>query len=153
MPLYTGTDELHKEVVIAGFGPQRIFGVHDRNNNGSYAIAAGRLHWGYNEIFSAKEKTLMISYDPKAAHGKVPNEIGAARRDSGTGWYLKDDSDGQYKIITTFHGATSGPRISHYIDEIAKKVGQMGTPTPADKALADLKSKHPAAEPNDLNSH
>ena len=152
MPLYTGTDELHKQVVIAGFGPQRIFEVHDRNNNGSYIAAAGRLHWGYNEISSINEKTLMISYDPKAVHGKVPNFIGAARRDSGTGWYLKDESDGQYKILTTFHGATSGPRISSYIGEIAKKTAEMGTPTPADKALADLKSKPPAPEPNDLNN-
>ena len=152
MPLYTGTDELNKDIIIAGFGPQRVAGLHEAFTNGSHAVAPGTLHWGYNQITSAGNSSIRMKNSLHKEGAKAANEIGAGRRDSGTGWYIKDESDGKYKLVTTFHGPTSGPRISRYIDEIAKKVAEMGTPTPADKKLADLKQKPLASsEPKKQN--
>lgn len=149
MNLYKATDELDKDTVIAGFGLQRIFGVHDlfSNNPYEYAVGSGILHWGYNQIYSASSGSISIRYDTDANNGEVPNEVGVGVLDSGTAMYLYDELDDEYKIAGTFYGGSTsggiatfgGPRVSSFIDEIAYNVSAMGMPTFADKLLGGLK--------------
>ncbi len=94
MPLYNSDDELGKDVVIAGFGPQRIFGVHDLFSKTpyEYAVGSGILHWGYNQISTASTGSIGMRYDTGATNGEVPNEVGVGVLDSGTGMYIDDAS-------------------------------------------------------------
>ncbi len=101
MPLYNRDDELDKESIIAGYGPQRIFGVNDLYSNSpyDYEIGSGILHWGYNQIHSAVNGAISIQYDVYANAGTVPNEVGVGVLDSGTGIYIYDDFG---RILRTF---------------------------------------------------
>jgi len=148
MNLYKETDELDKDTVIAGFGPQRIFGVHDLFSKTpyEYAVGSGTLHWGYNQVYSLGTGTLNVNYDNDANSGEVPNEVGVGVLDSGTGIYIYDDYYEEYKIAATFsyvnssgsNASAGGPRVSSFIDEIAQNVSAMGMPTFADKLLGGL---------------
>ncbi|MDD5134044.1 MAG: right-handed parallel beta-helix repeat-containing protein [Phycisphaerae bacterium] len=144
MNLYKHSDELNKNVVIAGYGPQRIFGEHCLTCKYpyEYAVGSGTLHWGYNDVYSIGTGTLNLHYTPDANEGDVPNEVGVGVLDSGTGIYIYDENNDQYKIASTFGYIIwyiiGGPRVSDFIDEIAQNVDAMGTPTFADKILGGL---------------
>jgi hypothetical protein len=93
VPLYARNDEFGKDVVLAGYGPHRIFGIHNPSApwpNYEYAVAPGILHWGYNQISYANYGTIRIDYDPYSQSGQIPNEVGLGIMDSGTGWFIHE---------------------------------------------------------------
>jgi hypothetical protein len=143
--LYSLNDEANQDVVIAGCGPHRIFGIHAPlvKNPCQYAVAPGILHWGYNQISYVGSGSIGVSYNPNAQSGEMPNEVGVGMLDSGTGVYIYEPLVGMFKISNILTSAslssTSGPRVSNYLDEIAQNVAQMGTPTFADRVLGGLK--------------